>query len=93
MEHNTIKNVSEKETTIKNFITNLLNKFVGTPERGFWKENDNMFNEGMDSLLAIQFKNAIEKELKISLPTKTIYEHPSIKTITLFLLKQCQKAN
>lgn len=52
-------------------------------------EADARFVElGLDSLAAVELKNALEKVFGMPLPTSTLFDYPGIQTLTEFISKQ-----
>jgi SAM-dependent methyltransferase/NAD(P)-dependent dehydrogenase (short-subunit alcohol dehydrogenase family)/acyl carrier protein len=50
------------------------------PEKGF-------FEMGMDSLMAVELKSAIEKDVAIGLPSTLTFNYPTINALTLYLIQ------
>lgn len=56
-------------------------------------EADARFVElGLDSLAAVELKNALEATFRIPLPTSTLFDYPGIQTLTGFISKQLAPA-
>jgi acyl transferase domain-containing protein/NADPH:quinone reductase-like Zn-dependent oxidoreductase/acyl carrier protein len=54
-------------------------------------ESDARFVElGLDSLAAVELKNALETVFRIPLPTSTLFDYPAVGTLTAFISQQLQ---
>ena len=47
------------------------------------------FDQGMDSLLAMELKRRIEAALGVALPSTLTFDHPTVDTLGRFLLDAC----
>jgi acyl transferase domain-containing protein/acyl carrier protein len=52
------------------------------------KEEDTFKSYGIDSLLALQIKNKLQKDLDVQLNVSLIWSHPTVSKLTDFLLKE-----
>ncbi|MDB9360929.1 SDR family NAD(P)-dependent oxidoreductase [Nodularia spumigena CS-588/02] len=71
--------IREQIAKILGFAPNEIN-----PQTGF-------FDLGMDSLTAIELKNRLQTDLKITLPSTIAFDYPNIQTLAQHLNKELQK--
>ena len=69
---------------IENKIAAIFQQFLGIEKIGV---NDNFFELGANSLMLVQLNLQLEKELGKTVSVTAIYAHPSIKTLSGFLIK------
>ncbi len=71
--------IREQIAKILGFAPNAIN-----PQTGF-------FDLGMDSLTAIELKNRLQTDLKLTLPSTIAFDYPNIQTLAHHLNKELQK--
>ncbi|QJB46195.1 type I polyketide synthase [Dolichospermum flos-aquae] len=73
--------VTHLQQEVANILGYSANQPLFNPEVGF-------FDLGMDSLLAVAFKNKLENSLGSSLPTVLIFEHPNVISLTEYIITE-----
>lgn len=76
---------------IKSFARTAIAALLGTPADEIG-DDDSLHDLGIDSLLAIEFKKALEAKLGLPLPATIIFDFPSISAIAGFALSKMTAA-
>jgi acyl transferase domain-containing protein/acyl carrier protein len=83
---------SDREEILRSYLTNLLKtilKFKETQELG---DTQGFFEMGMDSLMAVSFKNQLQQDLgnKYSLSNTLAFDYPNINLLVTYLKAELQ---
>lgn len=79
-----LNSVEEKNAALEQLITQHVAKIVKTPTARI-KTSMTFKSMGIDSLMAIQLRNLLEKSLSVKLSVAMFWAHPSIHEYALFL--------
>lgn len=76
----------EKVEILNDYLKTVVASTLGTDELA--EVQQGFFDMGMDSLIAIELSNTIQKDLKITFPSTIIFEYPSIESLNDYLLNE-----
>lgn len=68
-------------------IKQVINEVVQEVTNSTVGENEPLMAAGLDSLASVEFKNALEANLAMELPSTLIFDYPTIATIAQFISK------
>jgi thioesterase domain-containing protein/aryl carrier-like protein len=78
--------INERKAILKNHLRFSIQSVLGMHD--FLSDDEDFFNYGMDSIMAMDVKNLLQKEVgtHISLQSTMIFEHPNIEKLTEYLV-------
>jgi len=71
----------ERNAHLKDYLQTLLAKTLGFKDKRKIKNRDKLFDIGLDSLLAVELKNTLEKSLARSLSATLLFDYPSLEKL------------
>ena len=88
----TFLQASENNISLNNWLKNQLARILKLEEKQI-EENKPISEFGLDSMLAIDFKNSIEKGLGVDLPVIELIKGPTIEELTIQIVTLTQNRN
>jgi NAD(P)-dependent dehydrogenase (short-subunit alcohol dehydrogenase family)/acyl carrier protein len=76
----------ERVEILKNYLKTAVAKALGTDELPDARQG--FFDMGMDSLIAVELSNQLQKSLNVSFPSTIIFEYPSVDALNEYLLNE-----
>ena len=80
--------VHEKLDLLENHIRESIKTVIGLSESTKIDVNKSIFDFGLDSLMAVELKNIIEKNIKTKLKSTLIFDYPNIKSLVTYIAKE-----
>jgi NAD(P)-dependent dehydrogenase (short-subunit alcohol dehydrogenase family)/acyl carrier protein len=77
---------------LRGYLQQTLAAILGYKIAGDLNPQQRFFQLGMDSLAAVEFKNRLEEELHIPLPTTLVFDYPEIGSLAEFLANRVSAA-
>ena len=78
--------IAERLSLLNTIVNNQIRKILGLAESMAVPEDHALTDQGFDSLMAVQLTNAIGRMLGQRLPVSLVFNHPSPKALSLYLL-------
>lgn len=79
--------VNMRKTFVVSFIQSEVAQLLNIEEAGQVVINKGFFQIGLDSLMAVELKNRVEKKLGVLIPATLIFDYPTIEDVSNYLLK------
>jgi acyl carrier protein len=79
--------VGKRHTWLKEEVQTQLTAVLGVFGSDWWGTDAGFFDMGMDSLTAVEFRNALQNRVQIPLPTTVAFDYPTIATLADYLLE------
>ena len=79
---------TKKRGSILKCVFQCLNEVLGRESQQIYEEEIGFYDLGIDSLMSLQFREKISKELNIELSATLIYKYPILKELVDFLFKE-----
>lgn len=76
----------ERVEILKNYLKTAVANALGTDELPDAQQG--FFDMGMDSLIAVELSNKLQKNLNINFPSTIIFEYPSVNALNEYLLNE-----
>ena len=76
---------SEKNDLLLDHVESIVNAVFGFDSSKATDRQRSLFDNGLDSLMALEIKNRLESSLKVVLPSTLLFEHPTIEALGNFL--------
>jgi acyl carrier protein len=80
--------LGERFSLLRAFITSELAAVVGLSASQAPEGHQGFFDLGMDSLMAMEFKNRLEGRLACALPSTLAFDHPTVDDLTLYIFTE-----
>lgn len=78
--------IAERLSLLNTIVNNQIRKILGLAESMAVPEDQALTDQGFDSLMAVQLTNAVGRMLGQRLPVSLVFNHPSPKALSLYLL-------
>ena len=80
---------NEREEIVKDHLLSLVCEILGISAKDTFKDNQGFFKSGMDSIMAVQFRNQLQNDLGkiIAVPATIVFDCPNISKMTNFFEK------
>jgi amino acid adenylation domain-containing protein len=82
--------ISDRQDVLINHIQEQVSKMLGLKSSQL-KRDQGFADMGMDSLIAIEFRNHLENSLGLSLPATLVFEYPTIKSLAEYITTKLLK--
>ncbi|MFI4954481.1 MAG: SDR family NAD(P)-dependent oxidoreductase, partial [Gammaproteobacteria bacterium] len=83
----------EWETIIKNIIAQETRKVLGLLDAQVLDENKSFFEIGMDSLLALELKNRLQRIVQQPLSNTLVFTYPSLNKLSVYLYEMLEETS
>ena len=77
--------VGRRRTLVSKFVREMSLRVLGLTEANGPADNTPLSEVGLDSLLAVELRNALAKSLEAALPATLLFDHPTIEALSGFL--------
>jgi acyl carrier protein len=77
--------VAERFSLLRSGISSELAAVVGLNAANRADDHQGFFDLGMDSLMAVEFKNRLEVSLACRLPSTLAFDHPTVDDLTRYI--------
>ena len=81
-----IVNEKERAKALQQLVHDEVHKVLGVPKNQDLPMEKGFFEMGMDSMIALELCDNLEKKTGCSLPLTTVFKYPTIREVTEFLL-------
>jgi acyl carrier protein len=78
--------VVEREEILSQFMQERLADLLDYPPAEVPEMNQGFFDMGMESVMVEKFRSSIEEQLALTIPDTAIFDHPSVASLTEYLL-------
>ncbi|MGR9053326.1 MAG: type I polyketide synthase, partial [Gammaproteobacteria bacterium] len=76
---------AERGKALNEYLRSTLARVLGFDDARSIKERDRFFDMGLDSLLAVDMKTRLEKDLDIALSTTLVFDYPTLEALSAHL--------
>ncbi len=77
--------VGEQHARIMELIKTLTAQVLGLESPQLLEEDIGFFDQGMDSLTAIELRNALQNKLGETMPATLLFKYPTVRDLTVYL--------
>lgn len=78
---------NERKTLLTDLLIDLVAESLRLPRTEI-APRERLFDLGVDSLIAVELKNRLQRKLEMTLSTTLLFDYPSIEALVAFLLEQ-----
>ncbi|MDP5336970.1 MAG: SDR family NAD(P)-dependent oxidoreductase [Nodularia sp. (in: cyanobacteria)] len=78
----------QRENLLVEHLTNEIKQVLGLPASHVLKLRQGLFDMGMDSLMAVELKNRLQKNFKKVLPATLLFDYPSVEALTAYISQE-----
>ncbi|GFE67450.1 type I polyketide synthase [Chroococcus sp. FPU101] len=82
------KRGSERQAFLIAYLQAEIGKVLGLPATQLPQQEQGFFDIGMDSLMSIELRNRLESNLGLSIPATAIFEYPTIKALSQYIIEK-----
>ena len=80
--------IYERHDMAVEHLTNYIREIIGIGQDVKISEDVSLFDLGLDSLMAVELKNVLEKNMKTTLRSTLLFDYPNIKSLLEYLSKE-----
>ncbi|MEA5516851.1 SDR family NAD(P)-dependent oxidoreductase [Nodularia sp. UHCC 0506] len=78
----------QRENLLVEHLTNEIKQVLGLPASHILKLRQGLFEMGMDSLMAVELKNRLQKNFGKVLPATLLFDYPSVEALTAYISQE-----
>jgi acyl carrier protein len=78
----------EKLSILEDNIKDYIRTVIGLRESMTINVNTSIFDFGLDSLMAVELKNIIEKNMKTKLKSTLLFDYPTVKSLVVHIAQK-----
>ncbi|MEA5550940.1 SDR family NAD(P)-dependent oxidoreductase [Anabaena cylindrica UHCC 0172] len=80
--------VDRRMSLFTEYLNNEIKNVLGLPGSHTLKLQMGLFDMGMDSLMAIELRNRLQKQLETNLPSTLLFDYPTVETLTKYIAEK-----
>lgn len=80
--------VNERQDTLTHHVQKIVAEILGLPATEFTQLNQGFFDLGMDSLMAVELRNHLGRDLGKSLPSTLTFKYPTVESLVNYLMTE-----